>query len=129
MRTHVCCFFHLLEFEYAFFFNFIILEGKSFFRNDNGAFSPLSLLKKTLTFKDDKIKNNAYSNSSKWKIQHTYCKYEIPDHKVGIYCNGIGPLAESRHSAFSCKKVLRYFCQNRRTLYSGTVRKLVLLDR
>ena len=34
---------------------------------------------------------------------------EIPDHKVGIYCNVIGPLAELRHSAFSCKKVLRYF--------------------
>ena len=42
-------------------------------------------------------------------IYRTYCKYEIPDHKVGIYCNVIGPLAELRHSAFSCKKVLRYF--------------------
>ena len=51
-----------------------------------------------------------------------YCKYEIPDHKGGIYCNVIVPLAELRHSAFSCKKVLRYFCQNRRTSYSGTVR-------
>ena len=30
-----------------------------------------------------------------------YCKYEVPDHKVGIYCNVIGPLAELRHSAFS----------------------------
>ena len=36
----------------------------------NGEKAPLSLLKKTLTFKDDKIKNNAYSNFSKWKIQH-----------------------------------------------------------
>ena len=35
--------------------------------------------------------------------------YEIPDHKVGIYCNVIGPLDELRHSAFSCKKVLIYF--------------------
>ena len=38
-----------------------------------------------------------------------YCMYEVPDHKVGIYCNVIGPLAELHHSAFSCKKVLRYF--------------------
>ena len=38
-----------------------------------------------------------------------YCKDEIPDHKIGIYCNLISPLAELRHSAFSCKKVLRYF--------------------
>ena len=38
-----------------------------------------------------------------------YCKYEIPDHKVGIYCNVIGPLAALRHCAFLCKKVLRYF--------------------
>ena len=38
-----------------------------------------------------------------------YCKYEIPDHKVGINYNVIGPLAELRHSALSCKKVLRYF--------------------
>ena len=34
---------------------------------------------------------------------------EAPDHKVGIYCNVIGPLSELRHSAFSYKKVLRYF--------------------
>ena len=39
----------------------------------------------------------------------TYYLYEIPDHKVGIYCNVIGPLAALRHCAFSCKKVLRYF--------------------
>ena len=51
-----------------------------------------------------------------------YCPYEIPDHKVGIYCNLIGPLAALRHYAFSCKNDLRYFCQNRRTSYSGTVR-------
>ena len=38
-----------------------------------------------------------------------YCMYEIPDHKVGIYCNVIGLLDELRHSAFLCKKVLRYF--------------------
>ena len=38
-----------------------------------------------------------------------YCMDEVPDHKVGIYCNVIGPLAKLRHSAFSCKKVLRYF--------------------
>ena len=53
---------------------------------------------------------------------HAYCMYEIPDHKVGIYCNVIGPLAALRHCEFSCKKVPRYFCQNRRTSYSGTIR-------
>ena len=42
-------------------------------------------------------------------ILEPYCMYEVPDHKVGIYCNVIGPLAELRHSAFSCKNVLRYF--------------------
>ena len=39
----------------------------------------------------------------------TYCKDENLDHKIGIYCNLIGPLAALRHCAFSCKKVLRYF--------------------
>ena len=38
-----------------------------------------------------------------------YCKYEIPDHKVGMYFNVIILLAELRRSAFSCKKVRRYF--------------------
>ena len=31
------------------------------------------------------------------------------DHKIGIYCNLIGPLAALRHCAFLCQKVLRYF--------------------
>ena len=39
----------------------------------------------------------------------TYSMYEIPDHKVGIYCNVIGPLAALRHCTCLCKKVLRYF--------------------
>ena len=38
-----------------------------------------------------------------------YSMDENLDHKIGIYCNLIGPLAELRHSAFSCKKVPRYF--------------------
>ena len=33
-----------------------------------------------------------------------YCKYEIPDHKVGIYCNVIGPLAALRHMHFRAKR-------------------------
>ena len=47
------------------------VHGKSILNGKNGEKAPLSWLKKTLTFKYDKIKNNAYSNSSKWKIQHT----------------------------------------------------------
>ena len=47
------------------------IHEKPILNGINGEKAPLSLLKKTLTFKDDKIKNNAYSNSSKWKIQHT----------------------------------------------------------
>ena len=39
----------------------------------------------------------------------TYCMDENLDHKIGIYCNLIGPLAALRDCAFSCKKVLRYF--------------------
>ena len=46
------------------------LHEKSIVNEKNGKKAPLSLLGKTLTFKDDKIKNNGYSNSSKWKIQH-----------------------------------------------------------
>ena len=42
-------------------------------------------------------------------VKYDYCLYEIADHKVGIYCNVIGPLAALRHCAFSRKKVLRYF--------------------
>ena len=34
---------------------------------------------------------------------------EIFDHKVGIYCNPIGPLDQFVRTAFSCKNVLRYF--------------------
>ena len=34
----------------------------------------------------------------------SYCKYEIPDHKVGIYCNVIGPLAALRHMHFRAKR-------------------------
>ena len=50
------------------------------------------------------------SGKTHWSMSITqYCNAEIPDHKVGIYCNLIGPLAELSHSAFSCKKVLRYF--------------------
>ena len=48
------------------------INEKSIVNGKNGEKAPLSLLKKTLTFKDDKIKNYAYSNSSKWKIQHTW---------------------------------------------------------
>ena len=44
---------------------------KSIVNGKNGEKSPLSLIKNILTFKDDKIKNNVYSNYSKWKIQHT----------------------------------------------------------
>ena len=33
-----------------------------------------------------------------------YCKYEITDHFVGIYCNVIGPLAELRHVHFRAKR-------------------------
>ena len=47
------------------------IHEKSIVNRKNGKKVSLSLLKKTLTFKDDKIKNNAYSNASKWKIQHT----------------------------------------------------------
>ena len=43
-QYYVCCIFYLLEFDYALFFNFIILEGKFFFSKDNGAFSPLTPL-------------------------------------------------------------------------------------
>ena len=46
-------------------------KEKSIVNGKNGEKAPLSLLKITLTFKDNRIKNNAYSNSSKWKIQHT----------------------------------------------------------
>ena len=48
-----------------------IIHEKSIVNGKNGEKASVSLLKKTLTFKDDKIKNNAYSDSSKWKIQHT----------------------------------------------------------
>ena len=47
------------------------IHEKSIINGVNGEKAPLSSLEKKLTFKDDKIKNNAYSNSSKWKIQHT----------------------------------------------------------
>ena len=43
---------------------------KSILNGVNGEKAPLSFLKKTITFKDDKIKNNAYSNYNKCKIQH-----------------------------------------------------------
>ena len=33
-----------------------------------------------------------------------YCKYEVPDHKVGIYCNVIGPLAALRRMHFRAKR-------------------------
>ena len=33
-----------------------------------------------------------------------YCKYEVLDHKVGIYCNVIGPLAALRHMHFRAKR-------------------------
>ena len=33
-----------------------------------------------------------------------YCLYEVTDHKVGIYCNVIGPLAALRHMHFRAKR-------------------------
>ena len=35
---------------------------------------------------------------------YIYCMYEVPDHKVGIYCNVIGPLAALRHMHFRAKR-------------------------
>ena len=34
----------------------------------------------------------------------SYCMDEVPDHKVGIYCNVIGPLAKLRHMHFRAKR-------------------------
>ena len=57
--------------------SWVIRLSKTFMKNPSSTVltvkkAPLSLLKKKLAFKDDKIKkSNVYSNSSKWKIRHT----------------------------------------------------------
>ena len=37
---------------------------------------------------------------------------EVPDHKVGIYCNVIGPLAALRHMHFRAKYLRTFLHEN-----------------
>ena len=59
-----------------------------------------------VSFEISNSREIAYDMKNRFLL--TYCKDENLDHKIGIYCNLIGPLAALRHCAFSCKNVLRY---------------------
>ena len=48
--------------------------------------------------------NNNDSHHRKIRCTFIYCKDENLDHKIGIYCNLIGPLATLHHCAFFVQK-------------------------